>query len=198
MAVNSVQHGSRDGFGQGRAAGLLRLRLRRLWSRLYDPFGRMLKSRRTRRRRRGVDDRRTWGRSRPLVRIIKIVSVAGGVVLLAAVAKALYVVILGKPSSLLGVNPDTACRTTSFSCDLLAGTLGPLFSLAFASALFLVVRLWLVRRPYVRKAREEPQVVVETAGSMIGEVVGRDRLCHVIIEDLRDLIRAVRMRSSAV
>jgi hypothetical protein len=184
--VNSVQNRSRDRFGRSRPASLLRLRLRRLWSSLYDPFGRVLKSRRTRRRRRGVDDRRTWGRSRPLVRIIKIVSVAGGVVLLAAVAKALYVVILGKPSSLLGVNVDTACRNTTFSCDLLAGTLGPLFSLAFASAVFLLVRLWLVRRPYVRKAREEPQLVVETAGSMIGEVVGRDRLCNVIIEDLRD------------
>jgi hypothetical protein len=186
VAVNTVQHRSHDRFGQSRSAGLLRLRLRRLWSRLYDPFGRILKSRRTRRRRRGVDVRRTWGRSRPLVRVIKIVSVAGGVVLLAAVAKALYVVILGKPSSLLSVNVDTACRNTTFSCDLLAGTLGPLFSLAFASALFLLVRLWFVRRPYVRKAREEPQLVVETAGSMIGEVVGRDRLCDVIIEDLRD------------
>jgi NACHT domain len=184
--VNSVQHRSRDRLGQSRAAGLLRLRLRRLWSRLYDPFDRILKSRRTRRRRRGVDVRRTWRRSRPLVRVIKVVSVAGGVVLLAAVAKALYVVILGKPSSLLSINVDAACRNTAFSCDLLAGTLGPLFSLAFASALFLLVRLWLVRRPYVRKAREEPQLVVETAGSMIGEVVGRDRLCDVIIEDLRD------------
>jgi len=114
------------------------------------------------------------------------VSVAGGLILLVAVGWSLYVVILGRPAALLGFSADTACRNTGFSCDILAGTLGPLFSLLFASALFLLVRLWLVRRPYVRKAREMPHEVVETAGSMIGEVVGRDELCHVMIEDLRN------------
>jgi NACHT domain len=38
----------------------------------------------------------------------------------------------------------------------------------------------------MRTAREEPQRVVRTAGTMIGQVVGRDELCHVLIEDLRD------------
>jgi NACHT domain len=146
----------------------------------------MFRSSRTRRRRRSIDERRTWVRGSPLVGIVKIVSVAGGVVLLVAVAWSLRVVIAGKPVSFLGINDDTVCRNTGFSCDMLAGILGPLFSLAFATAIFLLVRLWLVRRPYARKAREEPQHVVDTAGSIIGEVVGRDELCHVIMEDLRD------------
>lgn len=38
----------------------------------------------------------------------------------------------------------------------------------------------------MRKARQEPERVVDTAGSIIGEVVGRDELCSVMIEDLRD------------
>ena len=125
-------------------------------------------------------------RGRLPVRIIKIASVVGGTVLLVAVGRSLYVVVQGRASSALGVNIDAACRNTGFSCDVLAGTLGPLFSLAFVTALFLVVRLWLVRRPYMSKAREQPEQVVDTAGTIIGEVVGRDELCHVMIEDLRD------------
>jgi hypothetical protein len=167
-------------------AGRFRLRLRRLQSRALWPLRRMFKSRRIRRRRRSVDERRTWVGGRPLVGIVEIACIVAGVVLLASVARALYVVITGKPSSFLGVNFDAACRNTGFSCDILAGTLGPLFSVAFLYALFLLVRLWLVRGPYVRKAREKPERVVDTAGSIIGEVVGRDELCHVMIEDLRD------------
>jgi hypothetical protein len=123
---------------------------------------------------------------RPLVRMVKIASVVGGVFLLVAVAWSLYVVVEGRPSSFLAVDVDRACRNTPFSCDILAGTLGPLLSLAFGSAVFLLLRLWLVRRPYLRKAREAPHQLVDTAGSIIGEVVGRDELCHVMIEDLRD------------
>jgi hypothetical protein len=43
-----------------------------------------------------------------------------------------------------------------------------------------------VRGAYLRQAREDPQYLVQTAGSMIGQVVGRDELCHILIEDLRD------------
>ena len=145
----------------------------------------MLKSRRTRKTRRGVDERRSWRPSRPLIRIVKGASVAGAALLVALIGVSLYAVARGKPSGYLA-HVDTVCNGTSFSCNVLAGTLGPLLSLALASTLFLLVRLWLVRRPYVRKARDEPHNVVQTAGSMIGEVVGRDELCHVMIEDLRD------------
>jgi hypothetical protein len=43
-----------------------------------------------------------------------------------------------------------------------------------------------VRRAYLLRARDRPGELVQTAGSMIGEVVGRDELCRVLIEDLRD------------
>jgi hypothetical protein len=120
-----------------------------------------------------------------LVRVAKGASVAGAVLVLALIAASLYSVVRGKPSGDLAY-ADASCDRTNFSCSVLAGTLGPLLSLALASALFLLVRLWIVGRPYMRKAREESHILVQTAGSMIGEVVGRDELCNVMIEDLRD------------
>lgn len=186
MTLNSARNSSAAKVRQRRVAGRFRLRLRRLQSRVLWPLRSTFKSRRTRRRRRNVDERRTWVSGRPLVGFVKVACIVAGIVLLVSVARALYVVIVGKPSSLLGVNFDAACRNTGFSCDILAGTLGPLFSFAFVYALFLLVRPWLVRGPYVRKARQEPERVVDTAGSIIGEVVGRDELCSVMIEDLRD------------
>jgi hypothetical protein len=117
--------------------------------------------------------------------MIKIGSVAGGVLLLALVGASVYAVVAGSPSGFLAY-ADRVCGSASFSCNILSGILGPILSLALASAIFLLVRLWLVSRPYMRTAREEPQRVVRTAGTMIGQVVGRDELCHVLIEDLRD------------
>ena len=145
----------------------------------------MLTSRRIHRTRRAVDERRIWGRSRPLVRIVKIGSVVGGLLLLALIGGSIYAVVAGGPSGFLA-HADRVCGSASFSCNILSGILGPILSLALASAIFLLVRLWLVSRPYMRRAREEPQRVVQTAGSMIGQVVGRDELCHVLIEDIRD------------
>jgi hypothetical protein len=61
-----------------------------------------------------------------------------------------------------------------------------LLTLALLSAFFLLGRLWYLRRRYLRTARFRPQDVVPTAGSIIGDVVGRDELCRVMIADLRD------------
>ena len=80
---------------------------------------------------------------------------------------------------------DATCHSKSFSCGVVSGTLIILLSLALGYALFLA-RLWQVQRPYRRKARKEPQRVVESADSMIGEVVGRDELCQALIGDLHD------------
>lgn len=142
--VNSVQDSAPATVRPRRASGPMRLRLARLWSRLSGPPGRMLISQRARRRRRAVDEKRIWRRSRPAVRIVKFAPLADAIALIAAVARAFYVVVSGHRSSFL-VDVDAACSRTSFSCDTLAGILGPLFSLALASALFLLVRLWLVR-----------------------------------------------------
>src|SRR6266852_3054640 len=168
-----------------RPPGRFRLRLERRSNRIRRNFSGILTSRRIHRTRRAVDERRIWRRSRPLVRIVKIGSVAGGALLLALVGATVYTVVVRSPSGILA-DADNVCGSRSFSCSMLSGILGPILSLALASAIFLLVRLWLVSRPYMRRAREEPHRVVQTAGSMIGQVVGRDELCHVLIEDIRD------------
>jgi hypothetical protein len=187
VAMNSAERGarSRPAIRKRRAPGRMRLRLERRGRRIRQTFSRMLSSRRIYRTRRAVDERRIWRRSRPLVKVVKIGSVAGGILLLALVAGSVYRVASGRPSGFLAY-ADRACGSASFSCNIISGTLGPILSLALASAIFLLVRLWLVSRPYVQRARGEPHRVVQTAGSMIGQVVGRDELCHVLIEDIRD------------
>lgn len=45
---------------------------------------------------------------------------------------------------------------------------------------------WGVRRGYQIRARSEARQLVLTAGAMIGEVVGRDDLCRVLVANLRD------------
>jgi hypothetical protein len=183
--VSSVQHRPRPKARRRRGPGRLGLRLRRLWSRMYAPLVRSLRARRIRRRGRGVRERPTWLRSRLLVRAARIVSYLGAALFVLWVIRAFVVLVRGRSQ---GIWPDldAMCQKTTFSCDALAGTLLPVLTLAVASAVFLLVRLRRVRRPYVRKARERPGAVVQTAGSLIGEVVGRDELCRVMIADLRD------------
>ena len=67
---------------------------------------------------------------------------------------------------------DNRCQQRALSCSVLASFLVPLFTLALVSALFLLGRLWYLRRRYLRIARSRPQDVVPTAGSIIGDVVG--------------------------
>jgi hypothetical protein len=101
------------------------------------------------------------------------------------VLRAVLVVVRDDPGD-VPINLEQACDNTGFSCDALSGTLAPIFSIALASAVFLFYRLSRVHRPYVQRAKERPAEMVETAGRIIGEVVGRDELCQVMIRDLRD------------
>lgn len=68
----------------------------------------------------------------------------------------------------------------------LSGLLTP-FALAGAGYLFFLLwRMTSFRGPYRREAIGRPQDLVQTAGTILGTVVGRDDLCHAIMEDLRD------------
>ncbi|MGZ6806526.1 MAG: NACHT domain-containing protein [Mycobacteriaceae bacterium] len=62
----------------------------------------------------------------------------------------------------------------------------PVLLLASSTVLFLAWRLWRVRRFYARAARTEPSRLVQTAGSLMGEVVGRDQLADAFMNNLRD------------
>jgi hypothetical protein len=44
-------------------------------------------------------------------------------------------------------------------------------------------RLWRVTQHYADEARQRPRDLVQTASNVIGEVVGRDELCHLLVEN---------------
>jgi hypothetical protein len=169
--------------GQRPTAGPWRLRLRWLAARLARPFRNLVDSRRSHRLRPTADGPARWRANRPSVRIARYLSYAGAAALVVWVGGAVGVFFSGDHRFML--NLDDRCAGASFSCATLAGFLTPLLSIALASAVFLLARLRRVRRPYERRARERPSEFVNTAGRIIGEVVGRDELCQVLIEDLR-------------
>jgi hypothetical protein len=183
--VNSVRQRPQRRSRRRLAAGRLGIRLRRLWSDLYEPFARIQRSRRTRTGRSGVGWVRRWHPRRRGVTATKLAFFAGALILVALVIRSVAVAITRRPLGFpLHLDPDSGCERISFSCDVLTGILLPILTLALASVVFLYFRLSYVHRPYVKKARQNPQDLVQTTGSIIGEVVGRDQLCQVIIEDL--------------
>ncbi|MFF4805514.1 hypothetical protein ACFY1U_45240 [Streptomyces sp. NPDC001351] len=81
---------------------------------------------------------------------------------------------------------EDACQNKGQSCSVVSGVLTPLLTLALASLTYLFFRFRRVSDAYLTKAREAPLDLVETAGGIFGRVVGRDQLCDVLMEDLRD------------
>lgn len=115
----------------------------------------------------------------------KVLTFIGAGLFLFWVGRAVVVVSVGEPLD-FPFNPDAGCEETGFSCGVAGGILMTLLSLAAGSAIFLFLRLRRIREPYVRHAKTKPEELVSTAGAVIGEVVGRDELCHVIMSDLLD------------
>ncbi|WP_369036464.1 NACHT domain-containing protein [Streptomyces adonidis] len=72
------------------------------------------------------------------------------------------------------------------ACDAVTGVAMPVLLVAASTLLFLSWRLWHVRRYCTYQARHEPSRLVETAGSLMDEVVGRDQLCNAIMKNLGD------------
>lgn len=87
-------------------------------------------------------------------------------------------------------NPDAGCRSVGTSCGAINGIATPIFVLGFSTVVFLAWRLWRVRRYITRLARTQPARLVQSAGSLMDEVVGRDQVCDAIMNNLRD--RTVR------
>jgi len=173
--------GQRGAGGRARG-GRFRRRLRRLRSLLYQPVARLRKRRRAQP---GppprIDKKRHWRGSNPLKRGVRVLVYGGGLLLLAALAWAVIAALRQRSFTF-----DNRCQQRALSCTVLASFLVPLLTLALVSALFLLGRLWYLRRRYLRTARSRPQDVVPTAGSIIGDVVGRDELCRAMIADMRD------------
>lgn len=81
---------------------------------------------------------------------------------------------------------DDQCSESSFSCGVLQNVFMPFLSLALVTVAYLFFRFSRVRGAYLRKAQECPHELVETAGDIFGEVVGRDQLSAVLMADLQD------------
>ncbi|MDE1687052.1 NACHT domain-containing protein [Streptomyces neyagawaensis] len=72
------------------------------------------------------------------------------------------------------------------ACDTVSGVAMPLLLFAASTLLFLSWRLWQVRRYCTYQARHDPGRLVQTAGSLMDEVVGRDQLCNALMKNLND------------
>jgi hypothetical protein len=82
---------------------------------------------------------------------------------------------------------DEQCREGSgYSCNVFTNLLFTAAPLSLGFAVFLLWRYRRIPRPYVHKAREDPVALVDTAGSIVGDIIGRDDLCDVIQTELRD------------
>ncbi len=112
---------------------------------------------------------------------LEISSYLGAIALVVVVVWSFVVMLLG-PGVLTRLNDR--CDRYSAACGADVGFLIPLLSVALASAIFLFYRLRHVTSPVVRKARTKPHQLVETATPDIGEIVGREQLCRVIMEDI--------------
>lgn len=170
------------------AASPLRLLAGKLWRELTEPFHhwRALRRLRPPKRRPGAGVR--W-RGRRKVAAARFISYGAALLLLLWVARAAFVVLVKHDPVVypFGFNPDDTCRRVGASCGALTGFVVSWLSVAAASAVFLLRRLRAVVNTYRDAARDTPEDLVATAsGGIVGEVVGRDDLCRVIIDDLRD------------
>jgi hypothetical protein len=129
-----------------------------------------------------IDTARRWRRKRPGVTILEILSYLGAAALVLVVVWSIVVLVQG-PGILKSLNDR--CDRYSAACGTAVGFLIPLLSVALASAVFFFFRLWFVKFPVVKKAKSSPGELVDTAPRNIGDIVGRDELCQVIMEDVR-------------
>ena len=142
-------------------------RFRRLWWRLRGPLARM--SARFRRPS-GLSPKQPWrGRRQWQIRPIAI-GMAAIVWLISVIVIATTVFRASPPGF------ETAAD------DILSGLLALLLSLTVGSAA-LLWRRSRVHLPVLRSIRDKPH---RTVGGVTGDVVGRDELCQVIIDNLRD------------
>ncbi len=116
--------------------------------------------------------------------MLEALSYLGAILLAVTVGWSVFMMAYGSPGVLTGLN--NRCDRLSLACNTLSGFAIPLLSVALASAVFLFYRLRVVKSPITQKARDRPDELVQTAGPTTGTIVGRDELCQVIMEDIRD------------
>ncbi|WP_263107378.1 ATP-binding protein [Kitasatospora sp. DSM 101779] len=112
---------------------------------------------------------------------LKALSLIGTLLLLGWLALAVSVIIGGRAGFV-----ENTCRSTGQSCSVVISFTTPFLVLSLSTTVFLGVRRWKTIRPIGRTARRNPRQLVPTAGTIVDEVVGRQELCSVIAQALRD------------
>ncbi|NYI07690.1 NACHT domain-containing protein [Allostreptomyces psammosilenae] len=137
----------------------------------------------------GSDHARVWRVRRTGLDVPASLLTALGALFLLALAVLAAVTVLGGPPRTgvgrLFVEAEDRCEAHGLSCALLSSIVMPSLTLALATVAYLLFRFTRVRGAYRRKAYRQPRELVETAGGIFGDVVGRDQLCSVLMEDLR-------------
>ena len=94
----------------------------------------------------------------------------GGLIAIAWGLWSLYVIIFVHHRTFV----ENYCDKVS-ACDDAAGFVAPVLTVALATAVFLIVARWHLKRPVVRKARQDPRGLVPTAApSWAGSSAGRN------------------------
>ena len=109
-----------------------------------------------------------------------------GLALVASFSAAFAVVTGEVPWGLTMNDVKNRCESTGFACTVASSIFFTVAPVIIASGLFLYLRFRRAKRPLVRQAKERPTDFVETAGDIVGTVVGRDDLCDIVQADLRD------------
>jgi hypothetical protein len=107
------------------------------------------------------------------------------------VTAALGAILLGAIATFFGatlpVHPQMNCARHDFGCGVLGGALVTVVTALAAVTWLILVRVFqIVNWGYARQARKKPSTCVPTAAN-VAEVVGRDDVCRVIANELRDV-----------
>jgi hypothetical protein len=84
------------------------------------------------------------------------------------------------------LSPGSRCKANSEACAAVSGVVLPLLVVVASTLLFLVWSFGRIRRFCRHQAMQVPNRLVQTAGSLMDEVVGRDPLCNAIMNNLRN------------
>jgi hypothetical protein len=106
---------------------------------------------------------------------------AGALVFLAWIGLAISVLVGSGPGVV-----ERTCDEKSLSCGAVISFATPFLVLALSAVTFLVLQHSKTVRRVRRTARKNPRDLVPTAGTIVDEVVGREELCAVLAQHLRN------------
>lgn len=128
--------------------------------------------------------RRSHWHRRPGAMVLETIIAAGALLFVLWIAWAVVVFVRGEPWI---VDLEQRCQGAETQCGVFLGFGSSLLTFALVTAVFVVWRLWRAKQPIARKARTNAREFVPTAAhSTMEKVVGRDELCDVISQELKD------------